>query len=72
MIPVSVPVNRGIPRKYLKVFTLPVLLRNNTIIVCKRPFVTGSISGCVYDVFHASLISVFLVEGFHSPGLRSF
>ena len=59
MIPVSVC--RGIARKYLEVFTLPVLLGNNTIFVCKRPFVTGSISGCVYDVFHASLNSDFLV-----------
>ena len=41
----------------LEVFTLPVLLGDNTIFVCKRPFVTGSISGCVYDVIHASLIS---------------
>ena len=72
MIPVSVSVCRGIPRKYPEVFTLPVLLGNNTIFVCKRPFVTGSISGCVYDVFHASLILDFLVEGFHGPGLRSF
>jgi len=55
------PSLQGNPRKYLEVFTLPVLLGDSTIFVCKRPFVTGAISGCVYDVFHASLISDFLV-----------
>jgi len=49
-----------------------VLLGNNTIFVCECPFVTGSIGGCVYDIFHASLISDFPVEGFHGPGLRDF
>ena len=61
----------GLYGKSLKVFTFPMLLGNNTMFVCECPFVTGSISGCVYDVFHASLISDFPVEGFHGPDLHS-
>ena len=61
-----------VPIWYPKVFALPVLLGNVTIFFGECPFNTGLIGGRVYDVFHASLISDFLVWGFLSPGLRSF
>ena len=50
-----IPVVWKVPVKYLKVFTFPGMF------VCKLPIRLLSKVGRVYDVFHASLISDFLV-----------
>ena len=46
-----------VPRKYLKVFTFPVLLGNTTIFVCKHPIWLPLKIGRIHDVLHASLTS---------------
>ena len=61
-----------VPTYYPKVLALPVLLGNSIMLLCECPVDVELINGRVYDVFHASLTSDFLVEGFHGPGLRSF
>ena len=58
-----------VPVKYLKVFTFPVLLGNTTMFVCKLPIRLLLTVGRVHYVFHASLISDFLVWGFYSLSL---
>jgi len=50
---------REIPRKYLEVFALPVLLGDNTMFVCRYPVRLLLKFWCISDVFHASLISGF-------------
>jgi len=60
------------PIYYPKVFALPVLLGNSTMFVCECSFTARLTSGCVYDVFHASLTSDFLIRGFLSSGLCYF
>ena len=57
---------------YPKVFALPMLLGNGTMFVCECPSTARLTSGCVYDVFHASLTSDFLIRGFLGSGLCYF